>query len=208
MIQGLENFNQLEPNNLVTDLLKYLENQLPTFTLSNEFVEILANKKNENQHSAAFCTYMTNRCFSRYYFARETSQRGSRTIDIGVYFGSTLIFTIEAKVLPTPKGPKTNPRNDHEYVYGEGGGIQRFRDGNHGLDHKNNPFSEAGLIGYIKDEDFNYWFKKVNQWIVDASWNNSEYLKIVYMSVIAKLKSTHTRKDKSKIVLYHFWVRV
>ena len=208
MTQGLENFNQLEPNNLVADLLEYLEGQLPTFTHSKEFVDILAVKKNENQHSTAFCTYMTNQCFSRFYFARENSQKGSRTIDIGVYFGSTLIFTIEAKILPTPKGTKSNPRNDHEYVYGKGGGIQRFKDGNHGLDLKNNLFPEVGLIGYIKDEDFNYWLKKVNLWISNANWDNSEHLEIIYFKAIAKLRSKHPRKNKSEVLLHHFWIEV
>jgi hypothetical protein len=208
MKDGLDNFNQLEPNSLLTDLLAYVESQLPEFTTSKEFKEILVLKKNENQHSSALCVFMTHRSSSRYYFERETSQKGSSAIDIGVYFGSSLIYTIEAKVLPTPKGTKSKPRNDYEYVYGAGGGIQRFKDENHGVDHKNNLFPEGGLIGFVKEADYYYWLKKINQWIVDASWDSSEQLEIIYIKGIAKLKSKHSRKSKSKIILHHFWVAV
>src|SRR5690606_38663730 len=126
-----------------------------------EFVDILTMKKHENQHSQSFCTYMTNKCRSIYYFGRENTQVGSHTIDIGIYHGSILIFTIEAKLLPTPT--QSSPRTEHEYVYGRGAGIQRFRDGVHGVDNQNKPLPENGLIAYIKEQDFDHWLSKINQ---------------------------------------------
>lgn len=205
-MNGIETFKQLEPSNLIEDLHSYLEGELPEFPHSKEFAENLIKKKNENQHSSALCLYMTNRCGSRYYFERETSQKGSSTIDIGVYFGSTLIYTIEAKVLPTPKGTTKNPRFPHEYVYGKGAGIQRFKDENHGVDHAKNLLAESGMIAYIKEKDFNHWRTEVNGWIKDASWNADENLEVIYLKSVARLKSKHIRKNKSYISLYHFWI--
>ncbi len=190
----------------ISDLIKYIEEKLPDFTNSQEFVDILEKKKNENQHSLSFCVYMTNGCKSAYYFSRENAQKGSHTIDIGVYQGSNLIFTIEAKLLPTPKGTKKESRAEHEYVYGKGAGIQRFRDGFHGVDNQDNPLSENGMIAYIKENDFEYWLFKVNQWISDAQWDESEQLKKIYFKSIAKLFSRHSRLKTSDVTLYHFWI--
>ena len=164
-------------NQAILNLIEYIERTLPDFPNSQEFVDILEKKKNENQHSLSFCVYMTNKCKSTYYFSRENAQKGSHTIDVGIYQGSNLIFTIEAKLLPTPKGTKLKPRSEHEYVYGKGSGIQRFRDGVHGVDNQDNPLSENGMIAYIKEKDFEYWFSKVNQWILMPNGTNPNNLK-------------------------------
>ena len=203
-----DEFREIEPNSsnkIVFDLIDYIGVTLPNFPNSNEFVDILEKKKNENQHSLFFCVFMTNKCKSRFYFCRENSQKGSHTIDIGVYLGSNLIFTIEAKLLPTPKGKK---RIEHEYVYGKGGGIQRFRDGFHGVDNCDNPLCECGMIAYVKENEFKYWLSKINQWILDAKWDESEQLRKIYFKLIAKLFSSHPRPDSPDITLYHFWVYV
>jgi hypothetical protein len=207
-MNGIESFKQLEPSNLIEELLSYLESELMKFPHSKEFAKNLIKKKNENQHSSAFCLFMTNRSDSRYYFERETSQKGSSTIDIGVYFGSTLIYTIEAKVLPTPKGTRKNLRFPYEYVYGKGAGIQRFKDENHGLDHANNLLSESGMIAYIKEKDFDHWHTQVNDWIKDATWSTDENLEIIYLESIGRLKSKHIRKNRTYILLHHFWIKV
>ena len=207
MMSSIQAFNQLEEGSsdqVVLDVIQYIEDVLPEFPASSEFADILAKKKNENQHSQSFCTYMTNKCKSLYYFGRENSQKGSYTIDIGVYRNSKLIFTIEAKLLPTPK-----QRAEHEYVYGEkGGGIQRFRDGFHGVDNQDRPLSENGLIAYIQEQDFDYWLSKINQWILDSKWNQSEQLKKIYFEQIAKLFSKHPQGGTSEVTLHHFWVDV
>jgi hypothetical protein len=188
----------------IKKLIELIEKELPNFPDSQEFIDILELKKNENQHSLSFCVFMTNKCKSKYYFGRENSQKRTTTIDIGIYNGSVLIFTIEAKILPIPE------REEYEYVYGKGGGIQRFKDNKHGVDNKNNLLEENGMIAYIKENDFEHWLGQVNQWILDASWDESEKLEKVYIETIAKLKSKHTRLDdaKSALTLYHFWVYV
>ncbi|MFN0202561.1 MAG: hypothetical protein ACKVTZ_13635 [Bacteroidia bacterium] len=129
------------------------------FTQPDEYVEILEKKKNENQHSLSLCVFMTTLCKSTYYFACENAQKGQSVMDIGVYIGSNLVFTIEAKVLPIPKYEGSTP---HQYVYGQGGGIERFKEGNHGVDNRNRMINPNGMIAYIKQHDFQYWFEKVN----------------------------------------------
>lgn len=195
-------------NRAILNLLEYIEKTLPDFPKSQEFVDILEMKKHEVQYSLSFCAYMTNRCKSYYYFSKENPQKGSFTVDIGIYLGSNLIFTMEAKLLPTPKGTKKKPRAEHEYVFGKGGGIQRFRDGFHGVDNRNNPLSENGMIAYIKENDSEYWFSKVNQWVLDATWGKSEQLEKIYFKSIGKLFSRHTRPKAADVKLYHFWIYV
>jgi hypothetical protein len=206
--KGIKSFQIIQPNNLVNDIILYIETQLPLFVASDEFIDITKVKKNENQHSTAFCVYMTYNCQSRFYFNRESSQKGSSTIDIGVYSGSKLIFTIEAKVLPTPKGASKISRSDHEYVYGQRAGIQRFKAGHHGLDDWNIQITENGMIAYVKEKNFEHWHTQINQWISDASWPENELLQKVYFNETAKLISTHIRDNHSKLTLHHFWVKV
>ncbi len=207
-MEGLSEFKQLQPSGLIEELISLIDDQLPEFTNSGEFVNILEKKKNENQHSLSFCVYMTNKCHSRFYFGRENAQFGSSVIDIGIYYGDNLIFTVEAKLLPTPSGNKKSPRDEHEYVYGIGAGIQRFKDEKHGLDNAGNLLSENGMIGFVKHNDYSYWLKQVNQWIADAKWPDTEKLNGNTTPPIAKLHSIHTRKGKSKLTLHHYWITV
>lgn len=190
----------------IKKLIELIEKGLPNFPDSLEYITILEQKKNENQHSDAFCTLMTFACKAEYYFGRETSQEGSSTIDISVRVpGGMVIFTIEAKVLPTPV---SGERKEYEYVYGKGGGIQRFKDNKHGLNDKGDLLPENGMIAYIKGHDFEYWLDKVNQWIIEAGWGIEEILTPKYPNQNDKYTSQHTRIDNSILTLYHFWVKV
>lgn len=208
IINGIKGFKVLKPHNEVDDIIHCIEKYLPLFVSSSEFIDITSVKKNENQHSTAFCVYMNYNSPKRICFSREASQKGSSTIDMVVYAGSKIVFAIEAKLLPTPKGTISEPRAEHEYVYGKGAGIQRFRDGKHGLDDQNVPLLQNALIAYIKEDDFDKWHKRINKWVDDASWPSSEHLDKVYFNKTAKLLSEHTRSDKSLVSLHHFWVLV
>jgi hypothetical protein len=212
-MSGINTFRELEPNSIVIDLITLIDDEIKNFTTSDSFINILKKKKNENQHSQAFCNFMNLICRQNeqniiLIFDREVSQKGSSTVDIGVYRGSILFFTIEAKVLPTPKGTKSYPRNEFEYVYGKGGGVERFKKNKHGLDDENNLLVENGMIAFVKENDFDFWLQKTNQWINDATWSKSEKLKKVYFRTTAKLKSKHKRIDSSEVVLHHFWIKV
>lgn len=191
----------------VETLVKNIEEMLPDFPKSREFETVLAKKTNENQHSTALCLYLNNKLKSKYCFMKENAQIGSYTVDLSVYYhGCDLLFNIEAKILPTPKKGKKSTRIEHEYVYGKGAGIQRFKDGFHGVDNNNNYLSINGMIAYIKENDFDYWFCKVNNWILEAQWGKSEQLKKIYFKSIAKLVSNHTRLNAPDVSLFHFWI--
>lgn len=200
---GLSRFRQLEKVDVISDLLLFISKELSPFTSSKEFTDILKLKKNENQHTLSYCLYMTNRCKSKYYFARENSQRGSSVVDIGIYNGSILIFTIEAKILPTPNQANRYP---HEYVFGRGGGIERFRNGSHGVDNMNQPLLQNGMIAFIMENDFEFWYDQVNEWIV-GKWGKSEMLAKDFITDTAKFQSKH-RRTADLMILHHFWIKV
>jgi hypothetical protein len=204
-MSGTQSYRNLQPNELVSELISNIESELPSFTGSEEFVEIVFAKKNENQHSKAFCVFMTNTYQSRFCFQGENVQTGNNTVDIGVYKGANLIFTIEAKVLPTPL---TGDRKEHEYIYGKGGGIQRFKDEKHGVDNRDKLLPHNGMIAYVKEQNFDHWHATINQWVLDASWHVGEKLRKISFSKIARLVSEHDRKGGSVVTLHHFWVVV
>jgi hypothetical protein len=207
-MNGIKSFSQLEPNHLIDDLRNFIEGELANFIRSDEFVQTLSKKKNENQHSLSFCLYMTNKCSARFYFARENAQTGSSVIDIGVYKGSVLIFTIEAKLLPIPRGTIGNPRNEHEYVYGKGAGIQRFKEEKHGVDNCGNLLFQNGMIGFLKEEDAAFWLTKINKWIDDAGWPVAERIIEVVTDTGTRFVSKHLRTSKKELILHHFWIAV
>jgi len=211
--EGIAEFKVLEPSKLLSDLLKHIETTLPSFANSNTFHKITVKKKFEKQNSTAFSVFMMNGQ-DQFTFMNEVAQQGAHSIDIAVYdkSSSEIIFTIEAKILPTPPGNKKNPRAESEYVYsnpGEAGaGIERFKNGVHGLNDENKLLPESGMLGYIKKEDFPFWFSKINKWISDAGWQESEQLVVGYFNSIGRLKSNHQRIGKSEVVLHHFWIYV
>jgi hypothetical protein len=205
---GLSEFKQLKPNTITKVLIEYIDKELQLFKSSSEFIDILNVKKNENQHSLSFCVFMTHRCKSKFYFARENAQSGSSVVDIGVYSGSNLIFTIEAKMLPTPSGTKANPRFEYEYVYGPGAGIQRFKECKHGLDNIGALLSNSGMLAFILEKEYKEWHTSVNGWIIDAKWPSSEKLKKLRKRKSELYQSKHTRSDNSTITLTHFWLKV
>ncbi|MCB0737534.1 MAG: hypothetical protein KDC92_08475 [Bacteroidetes bacterium] len=145
---------------------------------------------------------MTNTCKSRFCFLPENAQKGSCSVDIGVYKGAILIYTIEAKVLPIPE------RSEHEYVYGTGGGIQRFKDEKHGLGNQDELIPFNGMIAYIKEQDFDYWHTQTNTWIEEAGWHDAEKLEKIDFNKIGRLKSIHQRIGGTYVYLDHFWVYV
>lgn len=203
---GISSFKNIQPNNLIDELIDYIQVNLPRFPKSEEFKNIVLKKQNENQYSEAYCTFMHFQGNGRYYFTREKSQKGNRTVDIGVYLkGGVLLFLIEAKILPTPL---TGDRKEYEYVYGGGGGIERFKNENHGLDNQDHLLAMNGMIAYIKHNDFKHWHTTIDQWILNTSWPSSEQLSELSFSKAAFLKSIHRRKSGSVLTLYHFWVNV
>jgi hypothetical protein len=115
------------------------------------------------------------------------------------------LYIVESKRLPSPIY-KT------EYVIGanKNGGIERFKSGKHGKG-----LNECGMIGFIEDEDFKFWFTQINQWITQAvkaqpnEWSNTEILKSEKSDThFCKSKSTIKRKVLQDLELSHFWIPI
>ncbi len=215
MKQGIQTFKLVKPSEKLPQLIQLIESKMIDFASSHTFGKIMVKKNNEPQHSTAFAVFMGKKQ-TTFTFQNEVAQEGNHKIDIGVFDQDTdeLIFTIEAKVLPMPEPKKIGKsRDEHEYVFrkiGAGAGIERFKNCVHGLDNNLDLLPENGMIAYIKEKDCDYWFDKINQWITDSGWQESEKLTPKYPSQNDKYESKHLRIDKikSQVKLHHFWVKV
>lgn len=142
--------------------------------------------------------------------------------DIGVTVGNRYnegscspFCWIEAKRLPTPRRAS---RDEREYVIvaqGKegGGGIDRFKRNIHAADSK-----MAIMIGYIQQNNAEFWHQKVNGWITELAqenpdyWNEDEVLNVVSQSTKMRLESIHLRFDFKlhkrihPIIIHHFWL--
>lgn len=122
------------------------------------------------------------------------------------------LFPIEAKRLPTPRG---RDRDEREYVItdpGSTGGIQRFKFGHHGSRH-----DFAGMIGFVQEESFEYWFEKLNGWIQQLAkqaiggWSIEDLLEPagdVSRQGVQGLKSKHLRSGRNPCDLHHLWIQM
>lgn len=183
----------------VISVLNFLENYLPEFPKNNP-IKKNTNEEIINQQLLRFF-YSKNPLF---YFASENLDEtgmNKNKPDIGVYEkievydkNQMRFFDIECKRLYHP------PSKSKQYVLGDTGGIQRFKDNNHGVDL---PYS--AMIGYVETKDFLFWQNKVNSWISDRK----EHLEMLEIKKIAKLKSKHERDlQKTSIELTHFWLKM
>lgn len=153
------------------------------------------------------------------------SKQGQYKVDIGVKLGRKYSASnrkpfcwIEAKRLPTPESGKS--RDEREYVvvsqeknngkkrFTGNGGIQRFKEGKYAPDHQ-----YAIMIGYIQEQDADFWLKTINNWINDLInetpdfWHEGDYLKPVNGKK-QRYFSVHSRKKLKEITLRHFWIQI
>jgi hypothetical protein len=121
------------------------------------------------------------------------------------------IVVFECKRLPAPSMDR-----QHEYVTGyakKNGGIQRFKQERHGVNHE-----IASMIGYIQSGTIQDSEKLINICISDLCiqsdtddlvWIRTEFVKqfeydcdnSIYHGI-----STHPRKTKDPITIHHLWI--
>lgn len=152
-----------------------------------------------------------------FYFQTEARQKTvsgkghKKRVDLGVHIyvednDSELIYCIEGKRLPTDK---PNGEREKEYVFGKGGGIERFKTNQHGKNRKGELLERNGMIGYIQQNDFDYWHSSINNWIENNSdWHSEEALKKSESTSGGKYTSEHIRTTKDKVFLTHFWLNL
>jgi hypothetical protein len=113
--------------------------------------------------------------------------------------GAASIFIIEAKRFS---------RLHYDYVKGDTGGMERFKRECEGFGKH---LSFGAMIGYVKDNAFEYWEQRINHWVdelinnsTDIEWNAED--KIIADNNFAHYKSRHIRVSGTSITLYHYWI--
>ena len=132
-------------------------------------------------------------------------------IDGRQYSQYSSLMPIECKRLPTPSAPK---RDEREYLFSKvssAGGIQRFKEGNHGASH-----ILGAMIGYIQRCDIVFWERRLAKWIKELlaentpGWQSSDALTMLNSDPetgVAILESCHERGgDLKPILIHHLWV--
>jgi hypothetical protein len=209
----------------VDKLLSFLELHLPDFT--DEFV--VNSSINENDITELLYKHLTKRKrFNKedveypFDFQPEKPQKKReakghpKRVDIAANLlvadrDLQVIFTIEAKKLPTDK---ENGIREKEYVNHTNskskpaGGIQRYKEELHGIDDQGHLIPRNGIIAYTSGKSHVDWFDKVNVWIDECSWGKQERLVNKYYSKVSKFTSNHKTTSNRNVCLEHFWIEV
>lgn len=201
----------------VDNLILFLEKYLPDFTRERP----VTKSQSENDMTEQLYLHLTRKTkFNvenveyNYVFQPEKSQKKpdqkghAKRMDIAARLNTIdvdleVIYCLEAKKLPTPGSGR-----ETEYVFGDGGGIERFRKEDHGLDGRGDLLESNGIIAYITEQSFSHWLNQTNQWVSDAGWGDFEKLTMIYFSDIGKLTSRHQRISGSLLNLTHFWIQI
>jgi len=187
----------------------------------------------ETRLTEHLCDYLNNAAYrsadwSHVQFRTETGDetRVGRTIDLSIKpLASALVIEgrrhnifeallpIECKRLPTPASAT---RDEREYVfsqYSSTGGVQRFKDGNHGASH-----NLGAMIGYIQKETCKHWSSKVAKWITELSksgqsgWSADDLLQLDTEDIAQRMAILTSRHERpcglTCIELRHLWVEM
>jgi len=201
----------------VEKLILFLEKYLPDFAKERK----VNGTMSENDLTEQLYLHLTRRAKFNpekieydYAFQTEKPQRQKKrkghpkrmdiaarlnTIDINM----DVIYCLEAKKLPTPGSGR-----EKEYVSGDGGAIERFKNEVHGLDDTGRLLENSGIIAYVTENNFGHWQTQINHWISDLGWHVSEKLQKEYFKNIGKLSSRHQTISGAYINLQHFWIKV
>lgn len=225
-------FNNINKDTYIDELYLFIElklNIFPNYLKNSCILQNLPHTiEGENNITENLCSFLISQEKGYSYtiekednyefqFINQAGGKGHRTYDLGVILANTKgslgkILVIEAKRLPTP-----GKKREKEYVVGNLGGIERFKNEVHGQEISIN---KAIVIAYIQKETPNYWHKKVNEWIDEQiiersnkqiTWNNEDKLienTTFSQPKITKYNSTHSRIKLKKINLTHYWLNL
>lgn len=209
------------------ELLDFIAGELPRWRDSPDRPSVAS----ETDLTDQLCSYLNGAArhsdgWSRLQFRTEVGdERGkSRKIDLAVKpCGATFVvegrrhtqfqtlLPIECKRLPTPKG---KDRDEREYVFtrhSTTGGIQRFKNGDHGAEHR-----LAGMIAYIQEENAAHWQHRVSGWIKELAerqegWSVDDDLTAIHSNAgpVKRLRSTHVRAGAlESLEIRHLWIEM
>jgi len=184
---------------IINDVIDFISNNLVDFKLNT--IELIKSKE-EQCYNKQLLNFLDRRLrFGNLNFIIEGNQLNEAEKYPDIEF--LVLQSDENKSFFDLECKRLNNKLQHvqQYVHGGTGGIQRFKENKHGVDL---PYS--AMIGYVETNDFEFWHKKVNSWILDKN----EHLSIIENQRIAKLESEHQRINlqNSSIKLTHFWLKM
>ena len=189
----------LTENHTVNCILVFVKDTLPEFgsLLKQSNIKIHL----EDDISKELSRFFNDKARVQNLFFQFNEKKGvDFTIFVNPYkLGVSSIFMIEAKRLSKKR---------RDYVYGVTGGIERIkREQDDFGTHLNN----GAMIGYIQDENQEYWLMKINSWIdnlihqeTDIVWKEED--KLIINDQLSDFISIHSRVSKDPITLYHYWI--
>jgi hypothetical protein len=174
---------------------------------------------NENQYTQEFVAILNRTllyldlpyCAGREYIDIHTPNANTqRTVDFYFYSSeyeesTKSIYSFEAKRLPT-----FPTEREKEYVIGckkNKGGIERFINEEHGKG-----LSECGLIAFVEDKTLDYWFSRINSWIIElkdsANWWRCGHLTDFEDHEIYAKSYSCIKRTKLDMILFHLWINI
>ncbi|WP_286971927.1 hypothetical protein [Flavobacterium sp. UBA4854] len=218
---SLPTYQLPQPNDLsvpinyeVEQILLFVDNCVPKFPI---YYKTIKDSDTENRisdflvHHFQLCKTENNQDYFPYDFRKNPTQASSgKETDIGVFVLTrgrkpSPLIEFEAKRF-------SESSSNEQYVYGNRGGIERFKRGHHSSHLK-----VCGMFAYIQSRSSEEWCTKVNSWITnqfntntDSSidWLEKEQLsKYTSFSSVDKYTSSHTRKSlDDSILLWHYFI--
>jgi len=194
----VEDFS-LPDNYTVQRILVFIKDSLPKFESIFKQSDNLIYK--EDDISKELFRYFGDLARSENLLFQFNEKKGADfTVYVQPYqMGAESLFMIEAKRLT---------KKHYDYVSGSRGGIERIK---REQDDFGKHLKQGGMIGYIQEENQDYWFDKINKQIdvlinqeTDIIWD--EHDKITPNLPNSSFISSHSRVSKDKITLHHFWI--
>ncbi|MDX1906272.1 MAG: hypothetical protein SF053_04500 [Bacteroidia bacterium] len=238
------NFGQLLNNSLggflglpkmasIESIILHIQNRLPQFATENRGGSI-TNENGLTQRLVHVLSldHKLPYFFDKEFIENETKGRSARSdfavitnqcvkFDAVLYQGKSRILTFEAKRLASLKTAREREYLEGKYFtsgkkkgkFDNSGGVERFKNETHGLG-----LDQAGIIGYIQEEDFTHWEGQIKTWtdnLITRSpvrgevWSSTDYLdyQSQHLPDWKYYKSDCTiAKGTKSMVLHHIWV--
>jgi len=226
---GTLDSNVLKPLEWMSSLVNFIAKALPEW----RDAPTRNPESNERRLTAQLCSRLNSLArhspgWDILQFKQEEPDEtiGSRSLDLGVqpcdavisiegrqYTEYQTLLPIECKRLPTPIA---SDRDEREYLisqYSSTGGVDRFKQGRHGAAHQ-----RAAMIGYVQENDVDFWRSKVDTWITEIAnaptegWSFGDKFTLVDHDPtqrLASLISVHERASNlDPIHIDHIWIEM
>lgn len=204
------------PNLEVNKIFELVDKNISGFC---SYYQTIKDSERENRISD-FLQYYLNVClrddsqgFLPFNFGKNPTQENSgKETDLGVVLLTKGVKPITLVEFEAKRFSESS--NNTEYVYGERGGIERFKRSYH-----SSHLTICGMLGYVQSRTSQEWIGKVNDWIEELSKNNtdttidwtiSEKLSNVdSLTKVEKLTSSHSRQVSNDVItLWHYFIEL